>query len=268
MAERTGHDLTVRFGAGADDLRAAPRDAIDALRQAGFTHVELSAVGPLAAKHLTGTGRRHFTKYLSGKGIELTALGVTVPRLRIDEQAEAASAAIEMAADVNADIVTVSLAHLGVHGGELGAETIAALERFVDRADVTGRTLVLEAGPLDAPATRELIRRLGHPSVRAVVDPGRFVARGEDARQALLALADHVGLARARDALPGTLEHAGRETPAGDGAVDFDEYLQLLQDFGYHRPTIIRRGGSDRPLADIVAARDRLERSAARIARP
>lgn len=259
----------MRFGAGVDDLRQSPRDAIDALRRAGFRHIELSATGPLSPRHLAATGWRHFSRYLASNGVELTALGVTAPHLSIDEQAEAASAGIELAGRIGADVVAVSLAHLGVHGGDRPADeskdVLAALERLVERADLTGRLLVLEPGPLDASATRELIRRLGHPSVRALIDPGRLVAHGEDARRALLTLADHVGLARARDAQPGTLEHLGRETPLGEGTVDFDEYLALLRDFGYHRPTIIRRGGSDRPLAEMVDAKERLERAARRI---
>lgn len=257
-----------QFGAGPDDLRIPPREAIETLRRAGFRHVELTASGDLAPRELTATGRRHLSRFLSTTGVQLTALAVTAAHRSIEAQLDAATAGIDMAGELGADVVAVSLSHLGVRGEAVTSDVHALLERLVDRADLTGRVLVLEPGPLDPAATVALIRRLGHPSVRALVDPGRLLADGRDAREALLKLADHVGLARARDALPGTPQHAGRETPLGEGAVDFDEYLAMLRDFGYRRPTLIRRAESDRPLADLIAAREFLTRTASRIAGP
>jgi sugar phosphate isomerase/epimerase len=266
LTERIEQAGALRFGAGADDLRLPPRDAVEALRRAGFRHIELNAAGDLAPRELTATGRRHLSRFLRATGVTLTALGVTAPHRSVEEQIDAATAGIEMAGELGADVAAVSLSHLGVRGDALSTDVLSTLECLVDRADLTGRVLVLEPGPLDSAATVALIHRLGHPSVRALVDPGRLVADGRNARDALLKLADHVGLARVRDALPGTPQHAGRETPLGEGAVDFDEYLALLRDFGYRRPTLIRRGESDRPLADLIAARDLLARAASRIA--
>ncbi|MEP0844474.1 MAG: hypothetical protein HRF43_17380, partial [Phycisphaerae bacterium] len=51
----------------------------------------------------------------------------------------------------------------------------------------------------------------------------------------------------------------GRETPIGQGQIDFARYLALLDQAGFRSAPFIRRTGSDRPLDEIAEAKRRIE---------
>lgn len=256
LADRATSD---RLGAALGDLRCPARDGLRALSACGFGSVELSARGELSPEMLDRTGRRDLRRFLDQLGLKAAALEATATNMPADAQVDHAARAVEMAVDLDIDVVTVALADLGATAAGLTDEGQAALERIVDRVDVTGRWLAVGAPQMKPDALHALIVALHHPRVRALVDTGGWTRRGVDARQGLLTLADHVELVRLRDAEAGDDDQLGAETPIGEGDVDFPEVLRLLRDLGYRRPAIVRRWGAPQPAEEFAAARTYLQ---------
>lgn len=260
MPEHPTRSYLTRLGAGADDLRLPVKQALAAVARTGLHHVELTAAGELSPTELTRTGRRHLARYLRGLGLRLAALGGTTGGRPLEEQASLASRTLEMAAELGVEVVTVSLADLGHRQGQdPGDELREVLGHLAERADLAGRTLAIETAAVEPARLRQLVADVNCEQVKACVDPGELICSGHDPKESLCVLADWVGLARARDGLAGRADHPGREVQLGTGQVDLRDYLVLLREFGYRRPLLIRRRDSDRPLADLLAAKKHLE---------
>ncbi len=90
-------------------------------------------------------------------------------------------------------------------------------------------------------------------------DPGALLMHGYEPIHGVTHLAEHIVLSHARDAIAGRADRAGREMPAGQGELDFTEYFAALDEAGYRGPQIVARSESDRPIADIVAAKAHLD---------
>jgi len=268
VAERTGGGSSMIFGAGADDLRLPVKEALAAIARLGLRDVEADARGDISPAQLTRTGRRHLSRYLADLGLRLVALGGTAPGASLDQQVDHAGRTLEMARELGVEVVSVSLADLGVRPADpaagVGEDIMAALRQMADRADLTARTLAVETAGVVPQVLRRLIQEVSCDRVRACIDPAELIGSGQNLKT-LYQLADFVGLARVRDALAGRPSAPGREVPLGEGQVDLREYFMSLRDFGYRRPTLIRRRHSERPLPELLAAKKRLEELARQI---
>lgn len=123
-----------------------------------------------------------------------------------------------------------------------------------------GLRLGLETGQETAETLEQALAELNRANVGVNFDPANMILYGKgDPVDALRRLLPHIVQIHVKDAVPTTTEGQwGVEVPVGEGAVDWDAFLEAAAEI---RPAvnfvIEREAGSSRE-ADIIAARTRI----------
>ncbi len=105
-----------------------------------------------------------------------------------------------------------------------------------------------------------MLREIGCPQLAACYDPASLMIEGFDPLAGMAPLADRIVAARGRDALSGSAGRAGREVALGEGHLDLPAYLAALDEAGYRDVPFLRRTEAVDPVAELAAAKARLER--------
>lgn len=137
------------------------------------------------------------------------------------------------------------------------------LDRVGELADICaaqGVRLGLETGQESATTLLVALKELGHSNVGVNFDPANMILYGMgDPVDAINELADVVVQVHAKDATktqtPGSW---GSEVPLGSGEVDWDAFLQRVNDIDRDLDVIIEREAGEQREADITVARARL----------
>lgn len=253
-----------RFGVVLDSFRQPVKEALASAARLRLLEVEMPAVGgEVDPDELSRTGRRHLLHYVSGLGLQLSALGANLGPSRgggrdLEPRLDKTRRIIEMAAELRVPVVTT---HLGRVDGETvqSGDLTEALEILANLTDRTGTFVALETESSDPQAIATLLKRIDCPTIGTCYDPGSLLIDGYDPIAGLEPLADRILIARARDAVAGTPQRRGRETALGEGQIDLAEYLAGLDQAGYRRGPFIRRTQALDPTAELAEARRRLE---------
>ncbi len=257
----------IEIGVEIDSFR---RSAKEALRQAsalGLRPVQLSAAtGDVSPEALGDTGRRHLRRYVDGLGLTLAGLGADLGGRRFadsahsDERLDRTRRILELASELRVPLVTARVGALR-SGDDPRTELVAAaLEQVADHADRTGVVFAIETAESTPGLLQAVLKRIDCPYVRAAYDPAALLMEGDDPVAGVQPLADQVVFSFARDAVQGSAERPGCETPLGTGDIDFAACLAALEEAGYHGPQILRSTSSEDPVRDIAAAKEHLER--------
>ena len=256
------------IGIDIGDLRTPPKDALRTAAAMSFEAVEVPTVtGDLSPESLTPSGRRHFSRFVSGLGLDLVALQADMPRLRltdsarVEERISRTASIIELARDVGVDVVTASVGALShPQTGELSSLAVEGLSRIGEVADACGVHFAIRPGGDGGDLIGELLAEVGCPSLKIGWDPAAMVMRGVSPLNAIERYAEHITLFHARDALAGGAEHSGQETGLGEGEVDLLGVLEFLRSLEYGGPYILRRADGPQPVDELLAGRDVLSR--------
>lgn len=258
--------MQARLGVVLEGLGQEARDALQSASRLGFRQVELpAAVGSVSPAELSGTGRRHLLKYVSGLGLELAALGGDLggarfaDSARLEQRLDRTRAIIEMAADLRVPVVTTHLGQVDDEAVGRG-HLLEAINQLADVSDRTGTFIAFETAGGDPAKLSEVLRRVDSRMLGACYDPASLLIDGFDPMSGIEPLANSILIARARDALAGAARHPGREVALGSGQIDLAEYLAALDQAGYRSVPFIRRTGSEHPMEELADARRRLER--------
>lgn len=254
------------LGVVLDSFRQEAREALTSASRLGFREVELPAVGgQVDPANLDRSGRRHLLHYVSGLGLELSALTGDPGGARfsdvslLERHLDKTRQVLELAAELRVPVVTTHLGRIDPKAAE-GGDLEAVVRELADLSDRTGTRLAFETGSAAPESMAALLKRVGCPTLGVCYDPASLLIDGLDPLAGVEPLADQILLARARDAVAGAPGHAGRETVIGEGEVDFAAYLAGLEQAGYGQSTFVRRTRSDAPLREIADAKARLER--------
>lgn len=255
-----------RIGIDVADLRLGVREAFQQAAAMQFALVEAPATDPdLAPRHLTDSGRRHLIRYLSGLGLNLTALTADVPHTRlthpatVEERIDRTRDILRLAADLRVPVVAASVGALtDPQTGEPSTVALEALAQIGAEADRTGRIYAVRPSADPAERLAEVLARLGCPSLRVCMDPAELVMSGVNPVPIVERCANLIALSHARDGTAGLGNRVGHETPLGEGEVDLVGLWKALAEAGYGGPHIIRRYDSQRPQKDLIAAREYL----------
>ncbi|HOA74168.1 MAG TPA: sugar phosphate isomerase/epimerase family protein [Phycisphaerae bacterium] len=255
-----------QLGVVLDSFRQLPREALQSAAQLGFRKVEMPAVsGPVAPTELTGTGRRHLSKFVSSLGLELSALGGDLGGTRftdsskLEQSLEKTRAILEMARDLRVPVVTTHLGPITEADLQEGY-LVEAVEQLADWSDRTGTFVAFETAGADPARFADLLRRINSPTLGMCYDPASLLIDGFEPLAGIEPVANTILLARARDALAGSSQRPGREVPLGEGQIDWPEYLAALDQAGYRNVPFIRRTEARRPLEELADAKRKLER--------
>ena len=145
-------------------------------------------------------------------------------------------------------------AHIGV---------VETLKILCSELGERGQSFSFETGE-ELPLTLNIvINEIGLPNVGVNFDPANLISGGRgNPCDAMELLGSRVTGFHAKDAVPAKFgEFGGKQTPIGEGKVDFEHLFRQLKDSGYTGDVVIEHEMYSRPDrdGDILKARDYLE---------
>lgn len=223
----TRKNLALRIPPG-NDLR----DAVRAIAMWGLGGALFEAVGPLAPRELSRTGRREIRALLNSGAIMLD--GVALPTRRSigeieqwDDRLSRMKTAMEMAYELGTR--RVCLAPGAVPADEPRKILFQDhLRQLADSAEKSGVTLSCETGLEPSAPLVDTIRAIAHPSLGLSLDPGRLVASGQDVVAVAESAHDLIGIVYTTDP-----EFQGLGLARRGLAVDWDRLRETLEEIGY-----------------------------------
>ncbi|MGN6366988.1 MAG: sugar phosphate isomerase/epimerase family protein [Phycisphaerae bacterium] len=231
-----------------DDARAALAIASDA-RYRGISFATNHA--QLTPDELSATGRRDLKRILASKHLSLDAIRIAAPRTSladpatIDRTLENARKGMNLAHDLGVSTIALNVGNLA--DAKTPADTlVSAIRELAQHADAAGLTLAIGSDSSDILAG--LLKRVDYDRARSNLDTARIIAAGEDPLKVAENLADSIGQLTAADAV-----RAGnnlRATFLGEGQLPLPDLLEILQEIGFHGPTIV----DPRDLSDPATA--------------
>jgi len=253
-----------------------PAALAEAVRAAGLSAVQL-ALDPVVDDQATWG---EAIAVLRGAGLEI-ASGMMEPAgedyatlesirrtggFRPDETWERnlqrAGVLAELAAGAGIDLVTTHAGWFPDDDGDpLWSTVIERVRAIADAFGDRGVRLALETGQESAPCLQRFLEDLERPSVGVNFDPANMLLYGTgdgtgDPIPALEMLAPRVAQLHVKDAVPAAEPGQwGRETPAGEGSVDWAAFLAVVERALPDRRLVIEREGGDRRLEDVRTAR-------------
>jgi len=256
------------IGVDIDDLRL---EAKAAMRQASA--LELRAIelptsdGVLAPSNLSASGRRHLRRFADGLGLELSALVADMRHLRltdagaVDERIARTCAILDMARELGVDRVTSLMGPAtDAATGKPDPMAVEALSRIGEYADSRGVQYCVRPMLDSGDRLTGLLDAVRCPALRVCLDPAAMVMQGVNPLASVEKWVEHTAMLHARDGTAGLDEHAGHETPLGQGDVDLVGILAVLETADMPGPYILRRTDSTSPVADLTDARDTLKK--------
>jgi sugar phosphate isomerase/epimerase len=233
---------------------------LDVARELGVPTVHLHT--PRAASR-TPERAREFARRLADLEIEVTCVfggfegesyadiptvkqtvGLVPPATRADRLREL----LEIADFARLLDVSVVGVHVGFvpHDADdpVYRDVIAAIRQVCDRCLANGQALHLETGQEPAEVLLRFLGDVERDNLFINFDPANMILYGVgEPLPALAKLGPYVRSVHAKDATwsdePGVTW--GRETPLGEGDVDFAAFLETLRDIGYRGPLTIER---------------------------
>jgi sugar phosphate isomerase/epimerase len=274
-----------KIGVLAEGFRLPIREGIAKAAELGAEGVQVYAVrGETAPEAMDSDARKSFYEYVSGLGLEISALcgdlgGHGFRRADENEAKIARSKEIvDLAVDLGTDVVTT---HIGAVPEDVEGETYATMRKACrelgDYAATKGVSFAIETGPETAVRLKAFLDAVGSPGIGVNLDPANLVmVVADDPVAAAKILGPHIVHTHAKDgrqfqpcdpeevygafatggfaALEERMGRLFEEVPLGTGSVDWDAYLAALTEAEYSGfLTIERETGAD-PAADIATA--------------
>ena len=262
-------------------LPTDPKDLIAKLHATGIRRVQLE-LGPLHENPrvwgdteklfrqeditiVSGMCRCAGEDYTTLDSIRLT--GGIAPDATWEQNLKSIRAAAAQAKKLGLKLVTFHAGFLPADESDpTFAKMIQRLDTVADIFMVQNILLGLETGQETAPALANLLHKLNHPNIGVNFDPANMIMYDKgDPVKALHVLAPwirqvHINDAR-RTRVPGTW---GEEVPVGSGEVDWRGFFSTFKHVIFNVNLAIEREHGSNRVADILAARELVERTFSR----
>lgn len=218
---------------------------------------------------------KELKKRVQGEGLEFSAIcgdfGCAMYYEQDRKLIDREKRILEMAKILGTNVVTT---HIGVVPEDENCRQYEAMHtvcrELADFAKSIDGHFAVETGPEKATLLKKFLDNLGSDGVAVNLDPANLVmCAGDDPVQAVYTLKDYIVHTHAKDGLqlrPFDTKRLYapkfygleplpdcpiRETPLGQGGVDFAKYLQALREIGYDGYLTIERECGDTPSKDI-----------------
>jgi len=282
--------VTNKIGVIVDSFRVGVREGLLKAQQVGADGVQMYAVqGELDPANLSADARRELRSYIQSLGLEISALVGDLgghgfqDASQNKEKIEKSKRIMELGFELGTNIVTT---HIGIipqdKNSRIYASMHAACEELSQFAHDMGGYFAIETGPETAAHLKEFLDSLRVKGVSVNFDPANMVmVTGDDPVQGVYTLKDYIVHTHAKDGVKlghidprdvygefgyeKELNHeeiaemadqsvAFREVPLGEGTVNWNAYLQALNDIGYKGYLTIEREVGENPEGDISKA--------------
>ena len=273
----------MKLGVITDCFKRGHRKGISLAGELGLSGVQIYATtGEFSPETLTQREKDEYKKLLADRGLEVSALCADMGGFGFEREAdnptrvEKTKRIVDLAVEFGSSVITT---HIGVIPEDKSNPRykvmLSALAECGIYAKERGVTLAIETGPEKAKTLLAFIEDT-NGGVGVNLDPANFtMVTGQDAVEAVYILRDHIVHTHLKDGVmldknqrPEDVYHAFavggvdalnacagfKETPIGEGAVDFPRYIAALREIGYDGYLTIERECGDDPIADIRAA--------------
>jgi sugar phosphate isomerase/epimerase len=272
-----------------DSFRLPIPEGVRKAREVGADGMQVYVVeGDMSAEALDADRRRAFRELVAECGLEISALcgdlgghGFQIPAEN-EEKIRRSKAIVDLAVDLGTTVVTT---HIGVVPGDrddpVYRNQLAVCRELGAYAEDKGVAFAIETGPETAARLKGFLDEVGSKGIGVNLDPANLVmVLNDDPVQAVYTLRDYIVHTHAKDGVQyrpcdpvkvydsfavGGIEGLNigelfNEVPLGEGAVDWDAYLDALEEIGYRGYLTIEREVGENPEADIRAAVEFLRR--------
>ena len=243
----------MKIGIFASNLRMEVADSIRASARMGADGVQLwNSSGDLTPENLDRTGRADLLHLIKSSGLVVSALcgdfghGFTDPA-KVEEIVEKTAQVVDMAADLETNIITTHIGVVPEDPGDIAWRTMAeALEEAGKHAENRECLLATETGPEEPELMAKFLSTLKTSAIVVNYDPANLAMRGYDPIAGVETLAGYIVHTHAKDGLRHP-DGKPEEKPLGEGAVGIPDFIAALRDIGYDGfVTIERESGDDR----------------------
>ena len=250
----------LKVGVMIESFRLGVKPGIRKAAEIGADGFQIYVVkDEMAPWNLSKTGRRDFRKFVGGLGLTVSALcgdlglGYTDPA-RLDELVDKTRQILDLSADLQVPIVTT---HIGVIPEDRNSPTWGVMKSVLTElggyAEKVGSCFATETGPETPKLMRDFIEVVGSPSLKVNYDPANLVMGGFDHLGGVAELAGLIVHTHAKDGVRHP-DGSCKEVPLGEGQVQWNEYLAMLESVGYDGFFTIEREVGPDPVGDIAKA--------------
>lgn len=285
--------MTNKIGVIVDSFKVGVREGLAKAKEVGADGVQIYAVsGEMDPANLNASARRELKDYIESLGLEISALvgdlgghGFQDASLN-SEKIDKSKRIMELGMELGTNIVTT---HIGIVPDDRDSAVYQSMhEACVELSSFAAGMnafFAIETGPEKSAHLRSFLDTLGSRGVSVNFDPANMVmVTGDDPVQGVYTLKDYIVHTHAKDGIKladyidprdvygfygydkaAGLDHDAiakmaedgpifREVPLGEGKVDWNGYLQALNDIGYKGYLTIEREVGASPEKDIALA--------------
>ncbi|CAM3782291.1 sugar phosphate isomerase/epimerase family protein [Marinicrinis lubricantis] len=278
-----------KIGVIVDSFGVGVKEGLKKAKEVGADGVQIYAVrGEMAPENLTASARKELKDYISSLGLEISALVGDLgghgfqDAVENEWKIEKSKRILDLAVEMGTNIVTT---HIGIVPDDVNGEIYHNIQKACEELGVYAKSMnayfAIETGPETSAHLKSFLDTLSTNGVSVNFDPANMVmVTGDDPVQGVHLLKDYIVHTHAKDGVQykkvdprnvygslgyEPLDHANiskmvtegeffREVPLGEGQVDWDAYLQALQDIGYTGYLTIEREVGTQPEVDIAKA--------------
>jgi len=280
---------SLKIGVMIESFRLGVKKGIEKAAELEADGFQLFATsGEMAPENLSGSGRQDFLHFVESLNLKISALCGDFGGHGLENaddnnwKVEKTKKIMELAADLKTEVVTT---HIGVIPEEENSEKWQVMRRACEdlgnHGDKIGVRIAIETGPENVNLLKKFLESIESSSVRVNYDPANLaMVTGDDPVAGVYTLKDYIVHTHAKDGVrfkriepkvvydyfaEGGIEDLRLgdyflEKPLGEGDVDFDGYIQAMEEIGYNGFFTIEREVGDDPISDIIKAKKFLER--------
>jgi len=250
----------MKIGLRLESLGLPLRRALAAAAELNVAGVQFDAVGELAPRQLSQTGRREFRHLLKSHGLELTAIGCPMRRglseaEGLDARLEYVREVMSLSFDLGPRLVIVEAGRLPddpkAPATTLLKEALLALGQHGDRV---GSVLALETGLEPGEKLAAFLQGFDTGGLSVNLDPANLLMNGFDPYAGTQALRGRIAHVHAKDARKASASRSAAEVPLGHGDLDWLQLLGLLEEGEYRGWVISERETGQGGLPEMTAS--------------
>ncbi|MBB6634739.1 sugar phosphate isomerase/epimerase family protein [Cohnella thailandensis] len=281
--------ITNPIGVIVDSFRVGVSEGLRKAKEVGADGVQIYAVsGEMDPAVITKARIRELKDELDSQGLRISALVGDLGGHGFQDASEnpwkieKSKRILDLAVELGTNIVTT---HIGIVQEDPSSAVYAAMQSACEELSQYASSLnayfAIETGPETSARLKSFLDTLSTKGVSVNYDPANLVmVTGDDPVQGVYTLRDYIVHTHAKDGVRlqevdpryiyGALgfepmEHEKlamqvesgvyfREVPLGEGSVDWNAYLQALNDIGYNGYLTIEREVGTDPSGDIAKA--------------
>lgn len=272
-----------------DSLRLPLHEGLQKAKELGADGVQIYAIkGAMDPDNLSSSARRELRAYIDDLGLDISALVGDLGGHGFQDVAQNAAKIekskkiIDLALDLGTNIVTTHIGIVPEQDPRVYETMQKACEELSNYAHAANAHFAVETGPETAIVLKRFLDSLTNNGVAVNFDPANMVmVTGDDPAAGVDILRDYIVHTHVKDGyrlqkvdpklvygyvgLDHEMKHEElaklgatgplfRETPLGEGHVNFDAYFAALKRIGYNGYLTIEREVGDNPIVDIEKA--------------